>query len=132
MGYSHYTTLCYILIPNVRQLLKALLNFMIAVIKTGGKQYKVAEGDKIRVEKLDVEKDASITFDEVLLVSDPEGGNLKIGEPTVSGAKVSGKVLSQGRTKKIDVIKYKRKVRYRRKRGHRQHFTEVQIEKITA
>ncbi len=105
---------------------------MIAVIKTGGKQYKVAEGDKIRVEKLDVEKDASITFDEVLLVSDPEGGNLKIGEPTVSGAKVSGKVLSQGRTKKIDVIKYKRKVRYRRKRGHRQHFTEVQIEKITA
>mgnify|MGYP003973011041 CR=1 FL=1 len=104
---------------------------MIAVIKTGGKQYKVKEGAKLKVEKLDVEKDTSIDFDEVLLVSDEKGGDTKIGKPNIEGAKVTAKVLEQGRSKKIDVIKYKRKIRYRKKYGHRQPFTEVQIEKIT-
>ena len=104
---------------------------MIAVIKTGGKQYKVKEGAKLKVEKLDVEKDTSIDFDEVLLVSDEKGGDTKIGKPNIEGAKETAKVLEQGRSKKIDVIKYKRKIRYRKKYGHRQPFTEVQIEKIT-
>jgi len=105
---------------------------MFAVIKTGGKQYKVKEHDKLKVEKLDVEKDKSIDFDEVLLIADKEGKDVKIGAPKVEGAKVKAKVLEQGRAKKIDVIKYKRKVRYRRKYGHRQQFTEVLIEAITA
>lgn len=105
---------------------------MFAIIKTGGKQYKVKKGDKLKIEKLDIEKDASVDFDEVLLVSDEKGEDLKIGAPKVEGAKVIAKILDQGRAKKIDVIKYKRKVRYRRKYGHRQPFTEVLIEGITA
>jgi len=104
---------------------------MIAVIKTGGKQYKVKQGDKIKVEKLDAKKDDSIDFGDVLLVADKDGKDVKVGAPIVSGAKVKAKVLRQDRAKKIDVIKYKRKVRYRKKTGHRQDFTEVQIEKIT-
>jgi len=103
---------------------------MFAVIKTGGKQYKVKEGDKLKVEKLEAEEGSIVDFDEVLLVSDENGEDLKIGAPRVEGAKVTAKVLEQGRAKKIDVIKYKRKIRYRKKYGHRQHFTEVQIEKI--
>lgn len=105
--------------------------YMIAVIKTGGKQYKVKQGDKIKVEKLDAKKDDSIDFGDVLLVADKDGKDVKVGAPIVSGAKVKAKVLRQDRAKKIDVIKYKRKVRYRKKTGHRQDFTEVQIEKIT-
>lgn len=105
---------------------------MFAVIKTGGKQYRVKEGDKVKIEKLDVEKGKKVDFDEVLLVADDKGEDLKVGTPIVEGAKVSAKVLEQGRAKKIDVIKYKRKVRYRRKYGHRQLFTEVLIEKIAA
>jgi large subunit ribosomal protein L21 len=104
---------------------------MIAVIKSGGKQYKVKQGDTIRVEKLEVEKDKTFDFNEVLLVSDEKGEDVKIGTPIVSGAKVTAKVLDQARAKKIDVIKYKRKVRYRKKFGHKQHYTEVLIEKIT-
>ncbi|MBI1961293.1 MAG: 50S ribosomal protein L21 [Parcubacteria group bacterium] len=105
---------------------------MIAVIRTGGKQYKVAEGDTIKVEKLGAEKGASVEFNEVLLVGDADGANLTIGTPLVSGAKVIATVLDQGRAKKIDVIKYKRKIRYRKKYGHRQAYTKVKIEKITA
>jgi len=105
---------------------------MIAVIKTGGKQYKVKEGDKVKVEKLDAEKDASVELDQVLLISDEDGKDVTIGSPMIAGAKVSAKVLSHGRAKKIDVIKYKRKVRYRRKYGHRQEYTEILIEKIIA
>ncbi|MBU2575526.1 50S ribosomal protein L21 [Patescibacteria group bacterium] len=105
---------------------------MFAVIKTGGKQYKVKKGDKLKVEKLDAEKDKSIDFDEVLLVADEKGEDVKIGAPLVKGAKVSAKVLEQGRAKKIDVIKYKRKIRYKKKYGHRQLFTEVLIQAITA
>ncbi|OIO49380.1 MAG: 50S ribosomal protein L21 [Parcubacteria group bacterium CG_4_9_14_0_2_um_filter_41_8] len=104
---------------------------MFAVIKTGGKQYKVKKGDKVKIEKLDIEEGKQVNFDEVLLVSDKEGEDIKIGAPVVVGAKVIAKVLLQGRAKKIDVIKYKRKIRYRKKHGHRQAFTEVLIEDIT-
>jgi len=103
---------------------------MFAVIKTGGKQYKVKQGETLKVEKLDVEKDTTFDFNEVLLVADKKGDDVKIGAPTVEGAKVTAKVLEQGRDKKIDVIKYKRKVRYRKKYGHRQAYTQVKIEKI--
>lgn len=100
---------------------------MYAIIKTGGKQYCVEEGKVITIEKLDVEAGAEVAFDEVLLVS---GDSVKIGKPTVAGAKVTGKVLEQGKGAKIRIFKYKAKSNYRRRQGHRQPFTKVQIEKI--
>ena len=100
---------------------------MYAIIKTGGKQYCVEEGKDITIEKLDVEAGAEVAFDEVLLVS---GDSVKIGQPTVAGAKVTGKVLEQGKGAKIRIFKYKAKSNYRRRQGHRQPFTKVQIEKI--
>ena len=100
---------------------------MYAIIKTGGKQYCVEEGKVITMEKLDVEAGAEVAFDEVLLVS---GDSVKIGQPTVAGAKVPGKVLEQGKGAKIRIFKYKAKSNYRRRQGHRQPFTKVQIEKI--
>lgn len=100
---------------------------MYAIIKTGGKQYCVEEGKVIIIEKLDVEAGAEVAFDEVLLVS---GDSVKIGQPTVAGAKVTGKVLEQGKGAKIRIFKYKAKSNYRRRQGHRQPFTKVQIEKI--
>lgn len=103
----------------------------IAIIKTGGKQYKVKEKDVIKIEKVDVEEGKVVNFKDVLLVADEKGKDVAIGNPTVPKAKVTGKVVEQGRTKKLTVIKYKAKVRYRRKKGHRQHFTKVQIDKIT-
>ncbi|MBU0646212.1 50S ribosomal protein L21 [Patescibacteria group bacterium] len=104
---------------------------MIAVIQTGGKQYTVKEGLKLQIEKLDLEADQSITFNP-LLIADEQGQEVKVGTPEVAGAKVTAKVLEQGRDEKVSVIKYKRKVRYRRNVGHRQPFTLIQIEKITA
>lgn len=103
---------------------------MFAVIKTGGKQYRVAPGQKLKIEKLDAEEGAVIHFGEVLLVAD--GDKVDIGAPFVKGAKVDGKVLAQGRDKKKIVFKYHAKARYRKKKGHRQPFTEVEITKITA
>jgi len=103
---------------------------MFAVIETGGKQYKVYEGDKLNVEKLDKEEGKDVAFDQVLLVSDDEGKTTTVGTPTISGAKVKAKVLEQGRDKKVSVIKYKPKTRYRRNVGHRQPFTKVEITKI--
>lgn len=100
---------------------------MYAIIKNGGKQYCVEEGKVITIEKLDVEAGAEVAFDEVLLVS---GDSVKIGQPTVAGAKVTGKVLEQGKGAKIRIFKYKAKSNYRRRQGHRQPFTKVQIEKI--
>ena len=100
---------------------------MYAIIKTGGKQYCVEEGKVITIEKLDVEAGAEVAFDEVPLVS---GDSVKIGQPTVAGAKVTGKVLEQGKGAKIRIFKYKAKSNYRRRQGHRQPFTKVQIEKI--
>ncbi|HOX10517.1 MAG TPA: 50S ribosomal protein L21 [Candidatus Moranbacteria bacterium] len=101
---------------------------MLAIIKTGGKQYKVAEGDKIKVEKLEGEAGAKITFEEVLFVGDEK--DAKIGAPFIKGAKVESTIVSQGRHKKVWGIKHKPKKRYKVKFGHKQLFTEVEITKI--
>ncbi|MCR5734642.1 MAG: 50S ribosomal protein L21 [Lachnospiraceae bacterium] len=101
---------------------------MYAIIATGGKQYKVSEGDVIRVEKLGAESGESVTFDNVLAVSDDK---LLVGSD-VSGASVAGTVVKNGRGKKIIVYKYKRKSGYHKKNGHRQAYTEVKIDKINA
>lgn len=101
-----------------------------AVIKTGGKQYKVAPGQKLKIEKLDAKEGAVVHFGEVLLVADGDG--VTIGTPFVKGAKVDAKILKQGRDRKKIVFKYHSKSRYRKKKGHRQHFTEVEITKIAA
>lgn len=101
---------------------------MYAIIATGGKQYKVSEGDTIKVEKLDVEAGNSVTFDQVIAVSD-EG--LKVGGD-VAQATVSATVLEQGKGKKVIVYKYKRKTGYHKKNGHRQCYTKVKIDKINA
>lgn len=101
---------------------------MFAVIKTGGKQYLVSPGDKIKIEKLDKAEGKEITFGQVLLVE--KGKSIKIGTPLVKGAKVMAKVIKQGRAKKVIVFKYKPKKRYQKKMGHRQPYTEVEILKI--
>ena len=103
---------------------------MYAVIETGGKQYKVSEGDVIFIEKLAAEEGDSVTFDKVLILAD--GENVNVGTPLVDGASVTGKVEKQGKAKKIYVFKMKRKKNYRRKKGHRQPYTKVTIEKINA
>jgi large subunit ribosomal protein L21 len=103
---------------------------MLAVIKTGGKQYSVSVGDKIKIEKIDKEIGKTVIFNEVLLLEDDKG-EVKVGEPLVKGAKVKGKVLSQGRRKKVTVLKYKAKKREHQKKGYRQPFTEVEITNIT-
>jgi len=102
---------------------------MFAVIETGGKQYRVAPGDKVQVEKLEAEDGSKFVFDKVLLVQSDEG--TKVGTPYVSGAKVEAEVLRDGRAKKVVIFKYKPKKRYRKKQGHRQSFTEVEIKKIS-
>ena len=102
---------------------------MFAVIETGAKQYRVAPGDKIKVEKLNVEEGSNFVFDKVLLIQ--EGEDTKLGKPYLDGAKVEGKVLRNGRAKKVIVFKFKPKKRYRKKAGHRQPFTEVEITKIS-
>ncbi len=101
---------------------------MKAVIVTGGKQYTVAEGDVIFVEKLNVEADANVKFDQVLAVLD--GENTKIGAPLVEGAAVEAKVVKNGKGKKIDIIRYKAKKNEKRHIGHRQPYTKVEITKI--
>lgn len=102
---------------------------MFAVIEAGGKQYRVAQGDKIKVEKLDAGDKADFSFDKVLLVSNDK--DVKVGTPYVKGAKVEAKILRDGKEKTVVVFKYKPKKRYRVKRGHRQQFTEVEIVKIS-
>ena len=102
---------------------------MFAVIKTGGKQYRVTPGQKLKIEKLDTEESGAVKFDQVLLVAD--GEKVEIGQPLVKGAKVEARVSKQGRAKKKIVFKYHRKTRYHKKKGHRQPFTEVEITKIT-
>lgn len=102
---------------------------MYAIIVSGGKQYKVSEGDVVFIEKLDAAEGESVNFDTVLAIG---GENAKIGTPVVEGASVSAKVLAQGKSKKIIVFKYKPKKGEKTKQGHRQPFTKVQIEKINA
>ena len=107
---------------------------MYAIIATGGKQYKVSEGDVIKVEKLGVEAGSAYTFDQVLVVGGEEtkvgGDTVKVGTPTVDGAKVEASVVSEGKGKKVIVYKYKRKTGYHKKNGHRQLFTQVKIDSI--
>ena len=101
----------------------------IAVIKTGGKQYKVTVGQELNVEKLEAEVGAKLMF-EPLLVADEDGEKVEVGTPTVAGKKIEAEVVAQGRAKKVVIIKYKPKTRYRRKAGHRQPFTKLKITKI--
>lgn len=101
---------------------------MLAVIKTGGKQYLVSPGQKIKIEKLNKEVEEEVVFSDVLLLE--KGKSIKIGTPLVNGAKVIGKVLKHGKAKKVIVFKYKPKTRYKKKKSHRQPFTEVEILKI--
>jgi large subunit ribosomal protein L21 len=101
---------------------------MLAVIKTGGKQYVVSPGDKIQIEKLDEKEGNEVVFSEVLLCDkDGDGKNVQIGAPVLKDVTVTGKVLSQGKGEKVIIFKYKPKKRYKRKVGHRQTFTEVEI-----
>ena len=102
---------------------------MYAVIKTGGKQYKVAAGEKLKIESLGIEVGEQVTLDQVLMVVD--GANVSIGSPTVAGAKVEATVLSHGRGKKVKIFKLRRRKHYKRQQGHRQNYTEVVIGDIT-
>lgn len=101
---------------------------MYAVIATGGKQYRVAQGDVIRIEKLDAEAGAKVTFDDVLMVG--EGESVKIGTPKVDGSQVTATVKAQGRGEKIEIIKFRRRKHHQKRTGHRQYFTEVEITDI--
>lgn len=101
---------------------------MFAIVKTGGKQYRVAPGDILRVERLPGERGDEILLDEVLLVAD--GDNIQLGQPLVEGARVVGEILRQGQAKKIIVFKKKRRKKYRRKQGHRQLYTAFQVREI--
>ncbi len=98
---------------------------MYAVIRTGGKQYRVREGERLRVERIEAGVGDAVEFDQVLLVG--EGSNVKVGSPYVAGGKVEARVTDQGRARKIRVIKFKRRAHYKREHGHRQHYTEVEI-----
>ncbi len=102
---------------------------MYALIQTGGKQYKVSEGEILKVEKLEGEAGGSIVLDQVMMIND-ENGSIKIGNPLLDNARVTAKILDQGKNKKIIVYKYKKRKNYRRKQGHRQPYTRLLIEKI--
>jgi large subunit ribosomal protein L21 len=101
---------------------------LFAIIQTGGKQYRVAPGDILRVERLPGERGDEIALDQVLLVADEE--NIRVGQPLVAGARVVGRILQQGKAKKIIVFKKKRRKNYRRKQGHRQLFTALEVKEI--
>jgi large subunit ribosomal protein L21 len=102
---------------------------MYAVFRSGGKQYRAAKGDVLRLEKIDGDEGATVKFDEVLLVG--EGSDIKVGSPTLSGSTVSAKVIRQGKSRKVSVVKFKRRKNYLRQGSHRQFFTEVEITGIT-
>ncbi|EAR61485.1 MULTISPECIES: 50S ribosomal protein L21 [Neptuniibacter] len=103
---------------------------MYAVIVSGGKQYRVQEGETLKLEKLQAEAGANVEFDRVLLVGN--GDDIKIGEPVVDGAKVTAEVVQHGRAKKVEIIKFKRRKHHMKRQGHRQWFTEVKITGISA
>ena len=98
---------------------------MFAVIKTGGKQYRVSQGDKLRVESLEANEGDAVNLDQVMMVG--EGDKVTVGEPLIAGATVSAKVLNHGRGRKVDIVKFRRRKHYRRQMGHRQNYTEVEI-----
>lgn len=103
---------------------------MLAVIKTGGKQYIVAPGQKLKIEKIEANEGGGFIFDQVLLIAD--GEKIEVGMPMLKDAKVEAKVIKQGRAPKITILKYHSKTRHRKKIGHRQPFTEVEIVKVTS
>ena len=103
---------------------------MYAVIKTGGKQYRVAKGQTLKVEQLSVDAGEVIDFEQVLMIAD--GDNITVGAPFIEGGKVSAKVKAHGRGNKIEVIKFKRRKQYRKQMGHRQNYTEVKVTGISA
>ena len=102
---------------------------MYAVIKTGGKQYRVQEGASLKIEKLIAEEGSTVEFDQVLLIG--EGASVKLGTPVIDGGKVTATVEEQGRRKKVEVVKFKRRQGYKRQKGHRQAFTQVKITGIS-
>ncbi len=103
---------------------------MYAVISTGGKQYKLAQGDVCRFEKLDAEEGATVDFDKVLMTAD--GDNINIGTPFVDGGKVTATVKSHGRAKKVEIMKFRRRKHHQKKTGHRQYYTEIEVTGISA
>jgi large subunit ribosomal protein L21 len=103
---------------------------MYALIKTGGKQYRVEEGQTLRVEKIDAEPGASVTLDRVLMIAD--GDHITVGAPYVQGSSVSATVQKQARARKVEIVKFRRRKHYRRQMGHRQYFTELQITGINS
>ena len=103
---------------------------MYAVFRTGGKQYRASEGDRLRIEKIDADEGADVSFADVLLVG--EGSDIKVGSPTVEGTAVSAKVLRQGKSRKVGVVKFRRRQNYLRQGSHRQFFTEIEITSIGA
>lgn len=113
---------------NIGEIIFLYFKLMLATIETGGKQYNVKEGDRINIEKIEGEEDSQVFFDKVLLIDDEK--EAKVGAPYLEGAKVEGKIAAQFRGEKITIIKYKAKKRYRKKQGHRQNLTEVEIVKI--
>ncbi len=102
---------------------------MYAVFRSGGKQYRASKGEVLRLEKLDADEGAKVKFDEVLLVG--EGKDIKVGSPLLAGSSVSAKILKQGKSKKVRVVKFKRRQNYLRQHSHRQYFTEVEITGIS-
>ena len=98
---------------------------MYAVIATGGKQYRVSQGDILRVEKLDAEADGAIEFDDVRMIG--EGDEVRIGTPRIEGGKVTATIRAHGRGKKIEIIKFRRRKHHQKRAGHRQHYTEIEI-----
>lgn len=100
---------------------------MFAVIKTGGKQHLVSVEDTLDIEKIPGEAGSAVVFDQVLLISDEAGKNIKIGKPMLTGATVTATITKQFRAKKIRIVKYKQKTHYRRNQGHRQHYTQIKI-----
>lgn len=103
---------------------------MYAVIQTGGKQYRVSEGDKVRVEKLVVEEGASVALDRVLMIAD--GDSVRVGTPYLEGSRVTATVASHGRADKVKIVKFRRRKHYMKRQGHRQWFTELKITGISA
>lgn len=103
---------------------------MYAVFRSGGKQYRAEKGDRLKVEKLDADEGAEVSFDDVLLIG--EGAEVKVGTPTLEGGSVTARVLQQGKSRKVSVVKFRRRQNYLRQGSHRQFFTEVEITDITA
>jgi large subunit ribosomal protein L21 len=103
---------------------------MYAIFTTGGKQYRVAEGDVIRIEKLDAEEGASVDFEDVLMIGGGDG--IQVGTPYIEGGKITALVRTQERAKKVEIIKFRRRKHYQKRTGHRQYITQVEIKKISA